>query len=248
MKPYLSVIIAAYNEEDNLRRGSLTLVVEYLKSQKFAWEVIVVNDGSSDDTQSLLNQFAKNNPGVQIVDNPHMGKAASVITGALKGSGEVILFTDMDQATPMSELDKFLPKFKEKYDIVIGSRADRQGAPMFRQILARGQVIMRALILRLPFKDTQCGFKAFSHTAAQKIFTIMHELNPPKVITGPAVNPGFDVELLYLGRKLGFNIAEIPVAWRYQESRRVSFVKDTISGLTGLLLVRWRSLTHTYGL
>ena len=248
IKPYLSVFISAYNEEDNLQRGSLTLVLDYLRRQKFTWEVIVVNDGSSDNTLNLLHQFAKSHSEIQIVDNPHMGKAAGIISGALKAAGKIILFTDMDQATPISELDKFLPKFKENYDIVIGSRADREGAPIFRQILAVGQVIMRALILRLPYKDTQCGFKAFSQASAQKIFTIMHKLNPPKVIEGPAVNPGFDVELLYLGRKLGFRIAEVPVSWRYQESRRVSFVKDALAGLQGLFLVRFRSLTNVYSL
>lgn len=247
MKPYLSVIISAYNEEDNLARGSVELVTDYLKKQKYSWEIVIVNDGSTDNTINLLKDFAKEHKQVRIVDNPHMGKAAGIISGAMNASGEIILFTDMDQATPIAETAKILDNLKNGYDIVIGSRANREGAPLFRQILAGGMITLRALILRLPFKDTQCGFKAFSAEAAKKIFTIMHKLNPPQVITGPAVNPGFDVELLYLGRKLGFKIAEIPVAWRYQESRRVSFVKDAIAGLQGLLIVRYRSLTGKYG-
>lgn len=246
MNPYLSVIIPAYNEEDNFHRGSLNVVVDYLKEKDFSWEIILVNDGSTDDTPKLLNQFALGKSEVRYINNSHMGKAATVITGALAARGEIILFTDMDQATPIAELDKFLPKFKEGCDIVIGSRANREGAPVFRQILARGQVLMRALILRLPFRDTQCGFKAFTHASAKKIFTLMQQINPPQIITGPAVTPGFDVELLYLGRKFGFRIAEVPVSWRYQETRRVSFAKDMIAGLRGLFLVRLRSLTNAY--
>lgn len=247
MKPYLSVIITAYNESDNLMRGSLTLVADYLSRQKFTSEIILVNDGSSDDTLKLLFDFAKRHKYARVIDNPHMGKAAGIISGALVATGEIILFTDMDQATPIAEFDKLMPYLKT-HQIVIGSRSGRKGAPLFRQTLAYGMILLRTLILRLPFKDTQCGFKAFSREPAKKIFTIMHKLNPPEVVVGPAVNPGFDVELLYLGRKLGYKIAEVPVSWRYQESRRVSFVKDAISGFHGLLLVRWRSLTNAYHL
>ncbi len=247
MKPFLSVIISAYNEEDNLHRGSLGLVTDYLKKQKYSWEIVVVNDGSTDRTINMLNEFAREHKNVRIVDNPHMGKAAGVISGAMNATGEIILFTDMDQATPMAETAKILEKINSGFDIVIGSRANREGAPLFRQVLAGGMIVLRAAILRLPFKDTQCGFKAFSKDSAAKIFSIMHKLNPPQVIVGPAVNPGFDVELLYIGRKLGFKIAEVPVTWRYQESRRVSFVKDAVAGITGLLVVRMRSLTNKYG-
>ncbi len=247
MKTYLSVIIPAFNEEDNFKRGSLSLVVDYLKEQHYSWEIILVNDGSTDGTLELLQKFVAKNKNVKLINNPHMGKAATVISGALAAEGEVVLFSDMDQATPIGELEKLLPQFEKGFDLVIGSRANREGAPMFRQILAYSNVFLRALILGLPFKDTQCGFKAFSSSAAKKIFTIMHKLNPPQVITGPAVNPGFDVELLYIGRKLGYKISEIPVSWRYQESRRVSFAKDALAGLHGLLIVRYRSLTSKYG-
>ncbi len=240
----ISIVISAYNEEDNLSRGSLKLVLDYLRDQNYSWEVLVINDGSTDDTVKLLEAYTD----ITLINNKHMGKAAGVITGALAAKGDIILFTDMDQATPISELDKFFPKFKNGYQIVIGSRPGRPGAPLFRQILATGMVVLRTLILRLPFHDTQCGFKAFSKEAAQKIFKEMLRLNPPQEITGPAVNPGFDVELLYLGRKFGFKIAEVSVSWRYQESRRVSFVKDAFAGIWGLILVRYRSLINAYKL
>ena len=243
MKPYLSVIIPAYDEEDNLRRGSLDVALEYLKKQKYSWEIIAVNDGSSDATLSLLQKYP-----IRIIDNPHQGKAATVITGALAAAGDIILFTDMDQATPISELDKFIPLFKFGTDIAIGSRSGRPNAPVFRKILAFGMIIMRTLILRLPFWDTQCGFKVFTKLAARKIFAVMNKVHVPGVVSGPAVNPGFDLEMLYLGRKLGYKITEVPVSWRHQETRRVSFVRDAIAGVTELFLVRWRALTNAYAL
>lgn len=242
-KPYLSVIVPAYNEEDNLHRGSLDVALDYLGRQKFSWEVIVVNDGSTDKTGALL----KNYP-VKVINNPHQGKAATIIIGALAASGEIILFTDMDQATPISEFEKFLPLLKSGHDIVIASRSGRPNAPIFRKILALGMVVLRTLILRLPFRDTQCGFKAFTNSAARQIFAIMNRVHPPVVVSGPAVNPGFDLEMLYLGRKLRFKIAEVPVSWRHQETRRVSFVRDAIAGVTELFLVRWRALTNAYAL
>lgn len=244
--PYLSVVVTSYNEEDNLRRGSLRLMWDYLSDQTYDWELILVNDGSTDNTLQLLHTFAANKKNIRVIDNVHMGKAAGIISGALAGSGKIILFTDMDQATPITEFDKFLPKFDDDFDIVIGSRSGRPNAPLFRQILAYGNIFLRTLIVNIPVKDSQCGFKAFANGSAKRIFTIMNEIHPPVPITGPAVDPGFDVEMLYLGRKLGYKIAEVPVSWRHQESRRVSFVKDAIAGLKGLLIVRYRALTHAY--
>jgi dolichyl-phosphate beta-glucosyltransferase len=246
--PYLSVIVPAYNEADNFKRGTLSEITNFLKSQPFTWELLLVNDGSTDETSKLLHQFAAKHPRVKVIDNPHQGKAATIITGSRQASGQIILFSDMDQATPISELTKFLPKFSEGYDVVIGSRVNRQGAPLFRQILAFGMVALRTILLRLPYRDTQCGFKAFTKAASDQIFSLITTVHPIKTVTGPAVNPGFDVEMLYLGRKLGLRIAEIPVDWHHQESKRVSFMRDAIAGIQELFLVRYRSLTNAYNL
>ncbi len=248
MKPFLSIIVSAYNESENISRGCLEQMWNYLNKQKYSWELIIVNDGSSDNTSDLLHQFSSGKPGIKIIDNTHQGKASGILTAGLAAAGEIILFTDMDQATPISEVTKLLEKINNKYDIAIGSRSGRKGAPLFRQILAYGNIILRTLILRLPYLDTQCGFKAMRFSAAQKIFSAMRRLRPVVTIDGPAVDPGFDVELLYLGRKLGYKICEVPVVWHHQETRRVRFFYDMISGIKGLLLVRWRSLTNAYDL
>lgn len=245
-KPKLSVIISAYNEEDNLKRGALDSMLAFLKTMEVSWEVVLVNDGSTDKTSALLHKLEK--PNIRVIDNPHQGKALGVITGGLSANGEIVLFTDMDQATPITEINKLLEKLSSGYDIAIGSRSGRKGAPMFRQILAYGMVILRTLILNLPYRDTQCGFKMLKSEAAKKIFTKMKSLRTTRTIEGPAVDPGFDVELLYLARKLGYKISEVPVIWNYQESRRVRFFYDMISGVHGLLLVRFRSITNAYKL
>lgn len=247
-KFFLSVVVPAYNEAPNFSRGTLQSIVDYLTSQKYSWELLVVNDGSTDNTLSLLHKFAAANSHVVIVDSPHMGKAATIMAGAKSSHGDYIIFSDMDQATPISESQKLISHLESGYSVVIGSRQNREGAPLFRQVLAYGMIILRTLLLRLPYKDTQCGFKGFSREAAKRIFSIMEVIHPPHAISGPAVNPGFDVELLYLGRKLGFKIAEVPVIWHHIASNRVRFFKDAVSGVTELLLVRWRSLTNAYKL
>jgi len=125
MKPFLTVVIPAYNEEINLRRGVLDSVYDYLKEKKFSWEVIVVDDGSRDKTVRLAERFAGNHPGFSVKSEPHRGKAGAIMAGAEVAKGEYILFTDMDQSTPIDQFDKFIPKFEEGYDIVIGSRKGR---------------------------------------------------------------------------------------------------------------------------
>lgn len=244
MTPFLSIIIPAYNESENILRGTLKEMLEYVEKQKYSWEVIIVNDGSLDNTITLLKQYSN----IKVIDNSHQGKASAVLTGGMAASGEIILFTDLDQATPVSELPKLLDKLSNGYDIAIGSRSNRKGAPLFRYILAYGNVILRTVILRLPFRDTQCGFKAIKSVPAKRIFSTMRKLRPVVTIDGPAVDPGFDVELLYLGRKWGYKIAEVPVVWHHQETRRVRFFYDMISGIKGLLTVRWRSLINVYNL
>ncbi len=248
MKPYLSIIIPAYNESENIGRGCLSQMCDYLANQKYSWEMIFVNDGSSDDTSNLLHQFSSRKPNIKIIDNTHQGKASGVLTGALAAEGEVILFTDLDQATPIFELPKLLEKINNGFDIAIASRSNRKGAPLFRYILAYGNIILRTIVLRLPYSDTQCGFKAIKSAPAKKIFTMMRKLRPIVITDGPAVDSGFDVELLYLGRKWGYKICEVPVIWHHQETRRVRFFYDMISGIKGLLTVRWRSLTNAYNL
>jgi dolichyl-phosphate beta-glucosyltransferase len=242
----LSVVIPAYNEEANIQNGCLEEVWRYLTKQKYDWEVVVVDDASIDNTLNLCREFAKNHKGINILEEPHRGKGGSVIAGMLKTTGDIVLFTDMDQATPIDEFEKFTPKFKEGYDVVIGSRTGRKGAPLMRKLMAYGFSLLRTIILRLPYKDTQCGFKAFKKEASSKIFSKMKIFSEKSKAKGAAVSAGFDLEVLYLARKLGFKVAEVPVNWYHKETERINPIKDSFEGLRDLLKVRINALGGKY--
>lgn len=244
---YLTVVIPCYNEEKNIRLGALEKVVSYLIRKKFAWEVILVDDGSIDESRKLIKEFIKEYNECRLVHRNHQGKAGAVITGVLEANGKIILFTDLDQATPIDQLEKILPWFEKGYDLVIGSRnTDREGAPIFRRAMAFGFILLRNIILNLGISDTQCGFKAFTKKAAYKIFPRLKLYNIKKIVHGSTVTAGFDVELLYLAKILGFKIAEVPVEWHYQETRHVNPLKESITGLIDLLKIRWYTIKGEY--
>jgi dolichyl-phosphate beta-glucosyltransferase len=258
----LSVVIPAYNEETNIRLGVLEKVSRYLARQSYAWDAIIVDDGSTDATPKLLDDFVKDNSGLpagplrrieasrqgfSVIHNPHQGKAATVISGMTAARGAIVLFTDLDQATPIHELAHVLPWFEKGYDVVIGSRnGSRQGAPFTRRIMARGFMTIRGIILGLHgIVDTQCGFKAFRNGVAKDIFHRLKLYGDRHTVSGSMVTAGFDIEVLFLARNLGYKIKEVPVEWHYVETRRVSPVIDSIQGLTDILKIRvnaWRGL------
>lgn len=248
-KMYLSVILPAYNEVKNLRRGVLSSVYDFLKSKKFSWEVLIVDDGSSDETVKICREFASSHSGFRVYKEPHRGKGGTVISGMLKGKGDIILFSDMDQSTPIDQIEKFLPKFRKGYDIVIGSRSGRPGQSYVRKLMAYGWAFARTIVLRLPYKDTQCGFKAFKKEAAQNIFKRMQVYSDKKLVRGAAVDAGFDLEVLYIARKLKLKVAEIPVEWyEYGERKEVSPIKDSWDGVKDLLRVRINAFLGKYNI
>lgn len=246
--PYLSVVIPAYNEEVNIRLGSLDKVLRYLEKVAFSWEVLIVNDGSTDATPQLLDEYAKGNKAVTIIHNPHQGKAGTVITGMLAARGNIVLFSDLDQATPIREMEKMLPWFLKGSDVVIGSRSGkREGAPLTRIIMARGFMMLRSVILGLEgIVDTQCGFKAFRRQVARDIFGRLKLYGTRHEVSGSMVTAGFDIEMLFLARKLGYHIKEVPVEWHYVETRRVSPLKDSLQGLMDIIRIRANALRGAY--
>lgn len=241
----LSVVIPAYNEESNIKKGALSSVSDYLQKGNWDYEVIIVDDGSSDGSVDLIKKYILKNKNFKLIQNSHGGKANAVMTGMLNSSGEVVLFTDMDQATPINQIEKFIPKFAT-CDIVIGSRQGRKGAPILRKLSAWGFSLLRGLILDLPFKDTQCGFKAFNRVSVNKILPKIKSEWGIVHFSGGAVNAGFDVELLYLAKKYGFRIAEVPVEWKYVDTERVQVVKDALAAIYDMLRIRWNDLRGKY--
>lgn len=244
---YLSVVLPAYNEEHNLRTGILDSVYDYLKSQKYSWEILFVDDGSTDDTTKIADVFSAKHRNFTILHEPHRGKGGTVIAGMLKAKGKIILFTDTDQATPIDQIEKVLSKFEKGYEVVIGSRSGREGAPLIRKTMAVGFSILRRMILGLPFKDTQCGFKAFTGEAAREIFKRLKVFKEGNATKGASVSAGFDLEILYIARKLKYKIAEVSVDWHHKEGTKVDPIKDSLEGFRDLIMVRINALSGKYG-
>jgi glycosyltransferase involved in cell wall biosynthesis len=249
-EPYLSVVIPAYNEETNLRAGALQKVARYLDQQAYTYEVLVVDDGSDDTTAALVEAFAGRHPRFRLLRNPHQGKAHTVISGVLASEGQFVLFTDMDQATPIGEVAALLPWLEQGYDVVFGSRGSlRRGAPWWRKLMSQALIVLRGLIVNLPgVADTQCGFKAFRREAARHIFRHMRLYAPgsEREVRGSVVAAGFDVETLFLARKLKYRLKEVPVAWDYARTRRVSFWRDSLRGFRDLARIRLNDLLGRY--
>lgn len=238
---YLTVVIPSYNEMGNLRKGILSKVQKYLDKQNFNYEVIIVDDGSTDGSLEFVKKFANEEKEFNVIQNSHSGKAGAVTTGMLAAHGDYVLFTDMDQATPIEELEKLLPYTKKGFDIVIGSRSsNRAGAPITRKIMAKGMMVLRSTIVGLgEIRDTQCGFKLFTKDAAQDIFRkVKDKHNGFKIIHGSSVTAGFDIEVLFIAKNSGYKIKEVPVDWLYVETRRVSPLKDSVEGFFELFKIR----------
>ncbi len=246
---FLSVVIPCFDEMANLQKGVLDKVVHVLDKKNFLYEIIIVDDGSQDGSDQFIQKTAKEYPQIKLIKNNHLGKAGAVTTGVLKAEGEYILFTDMDQATPIEEIDKLLPYFQEGFDIVIGSRnRNRKGSPLIRLFVSRANVILRKLIVGLPnITDTQCGFKMFRHQTAQQIFSKVYSLHHGfQKISGSSVTSGFDVELLLIAQKKKYKIKEVRVAWLYVETKRVNPVKDSIDGVKELLTIKRNDMKGLY--
>lgn len=247
-QPNVSIVIPAYNEETNIRLGALEKVARYVDERQENFEVIIVNDGSTDKTHALVSDFIRKNPKFRVIDNPHQGKAATVITGVLNAKSDIVLFTDLDQATPIREIEKVLPWFERGYDVVIGSRrGQREGAPFFRRLMALGFMLLRTIILGLRgISDTQCGFKAFRKGVAQNIFQRLSLYGRKRIASGAMVSAGFDVEMLFLAKRMGYKIKEVPVEWHYVETRRVNLLKDSWEGFLDIIEIRIQAWKGAY--
>jgi glycosyltransferase involved in cell wall biosynthesis len=235
-----SIVIPAYNEGSRLA-ATLEKVLAYVHAQGWNAEVIVVNDGSRDNTASLVREFAEKNPMVRLVENPgNRGKGYSVRNGILNARAEVVLFSDADLSSPIEEMPKLLAALSGGADIAIGSRWLRAELQTKRQSLHRqlfGRVfnLLLRIILGLQFTDTQCGFKAFTRRAAQTILPLQR-----------IERWGFDPEILFLARKFGFRVEEVPVLWGHSGDTRIHPVLDGARMFQEMLRIRWYDLAGKY--
>jgi dolichyl-phosphate beta-glucosyltransferase len=234
----------------NLQKGVLDRVIRFLKKKNYVFEVIVSDDGSKDGSIAFVEKFIKENPQVHLLKNKHLGKAGAVTKGVLAAKGKYIIFLDMDQATPIEELDALFPYVADKgYDIAIGSRTHgNMGYPFSRRVLHDGMIYVRKIIVGMyDIYDTQCGFKLFTRDSAHTLFSKLDTLhNGFSSISGSAVKAGFDVELLFLAKKMHYKIKEVPVHWLFVETRRVNGVKDAIDAIIYLLQIRYNQIKGKY--
>lgn len=245
----LSIVVPAYNEEPRLA-ATLQDILNYRQHEGIAAEIIVVDDGSTDNTAAVAEGFAISNRDVLVIRNPHQGKAYTVRTGMLAARGDVALFTDADGATPIAEANKLVQALRSGYDVAIGSRegsgASRQGEPWHRHVMGRVfNWIVRTLALP-GINDTQCGFKAFSNPVSRDLFGHMQLYGSPSGSVQGALLTGFDVELLFMARKWGYRIIEVPINWRFGQRSKVNPVKDSWRNLCDVLRVRWNDWRGQY--
>jgi glycosyltransferase involved in cell wall biosynthesis len=213
----LSVIIPSFNEAANLEAGVLDEVAAYLDSQGFSWEVIIVDDESTDNSLALCKQFAAGHSNFRVIQAPHGGKPHALYVGLVEAESRLVLFTDMDQSTPIHELEKLKAWFEHGFDVVIGSRGNqRAGFSPIRQITSWGFRNLRRMILLSEIMDTQCGFKMLKTEVAREIFPKLSFLKSKKEQSGWMVS-AYDVELLYLARLSGYRIKEVEVAWSHND-------------------------------
>ncbi len=237
----LSVVVPAYNEESRI---TVTLIrtLDYLRTHQPSFEVIVVDDGSRDETVSVVEDLARTEPLLRAMRLPeNRGKGAAVRTGVLASKGRYVLFMDADLATPIEEVDKLLRHARGGADVVIGSRGlaasdIRQRQPLPRELMGRTfNVIVRTLLLG-GFRDTQCGFKLFTRAAADDLFS-------RQTLDGFA----FDVEVLLLAKERGYDVREVPVVWYHAPNSKVSPVTDAARMFGDLLRLRARRIAERVG-
>jgi len=213
----ISIVIPCYNEANNLKRGVLQEVYDYLSTQKYEWEVLICNDQSTDDSLEILKTLVKKYKNFRIIDLPHGGKPAAVWGGIQQAKNPLVLFTDMDQSTPISEISKLIPH-SEKFDVVIGSRGlVREGNSLLRRIGGPVFLFIRRMVMLHNIIDTQCGFKMFKTDVAKKLFPELQFFKDTSDKKGWRVS-AFDVELLFMAQKWGYKIKEVIVDWKNEDT------------------------------
>ena len=240
--PRYSIVIPAYNERLRII-ATLDAVVASVRRNHWDAEVIVVNDGSSDETAELVRDFAIDALEVRLMENPsNRGKGYSVRNGLVHAQGDIVMFTDADLSAPIDEAERLFAAVEEDgADIAIGSRwlaSSRQThrQPLYRQFFGRCFNALTRMVMRLPYADTQCGFKAFTRDAAQTVFQLQ-----------TIERWGFDPEILFIARKRRFKVKEVPVSWAHDARTRISYLRDGLQMLKELAIVRWNALTGRYG-
>jgi dolichyl-phosphate beta-glucosyltransferase len=246
-RPRLSIVVPAYNEERRLP-PTLQTLLDPAQVPCADYELIVVDDGSRDQTASLVRAAQAGEGRLRLIENPHSGKAYTVRTGVLAASGQYCLHADVDLSTPPCEFSKLVDALDGGADIAIGVRAGRPGAPWYRLVMSNSWRWLVSLLGLGGFSDTQCGFKAFRTGVAQEVFhrTLLYN-SPARSLANPSVTAAADVEVLYIARRLGYRIAEVPVAWTHAEDTKIRPLGDSVHAFSDLVKIRLNAARGLYG-
>lgn len=241
-----SVVIPTYNEQKRIEK-TVNAIWRFLGEKDHSFEIIVSDDGSNDGTCEVVKKLRPKFHNLILLENKHSGKGMTLITGMKAAKGEIVLFTDADLATPITEFEKFLPKFGAGNDVVIGSRGfKREKAPPLRLIMSWVFNFFVRLFLPLNFSDTNCGFKAFKKKALEKILPRLKLYTSQKEIKGSRVSASFDLELLFIAKKQKFKIAEVPVLWHHQASKAVRPITESLLAFLDILKIRFYDFLGVY--
>jgi dolichyl-phosphate beta-glucosyltransferase len=236
--PFLSIILPAHNEEQRLP-PSLEIVDQFLRGQPYTSEVIVVENGSTDRTYEAACRFQKRMPALRVLRENGRGKGLAVRRGMIEAAGEYRIFCDVDFSMPVEQIAQFIPPALPQMDVAIASReakgAVRYNEPELRHFIGRGfNTLVRWMALP-GLQDTQCGFKCFRGDIASRIF-------PLQTINGWT----FDVEVLFIARKMGYSIVEVPIPWYYNADSKVRVLKDSLHMFTDLIDIRIKASRGQY--
>jgi len=234
---FISIVIPVYNEEKRIHLF-LPRVIEFLRKKDFSYEMVIVDDGSSDRTVALVEEMlAQNLPGTYTIIrlSKNAGKGAAIRKGMLEAKGEHIFFLDADGSTSIEEIGRFIPHFADEIDIYIAQRTLKQKAPFKRKFFGYGYILLANFLLRLGVSDITCGFKCYRKRCVQAIFS-RQRLN----------NWSFDAENIFVARKYGYRIKEITVAWEHTPGSKVRVLKNVIVCGLDLLRIKVNDLKGLY--
>ncbi len=245
-QPVLSIIVPAYNEEKRLP-VTLERLSHFIRDCGLSTELIVVDDGSKDNTREIVRTAMAQYHNLRLIENPHSGKAYTVRTGLLQARGLYALHADADLSTPPNEFLKLVHALESGNDVAIGSRSGRPGAPWYRLLMSATWRILVSLVVVRGFRDTQCGFKAYRTKVAQHILqhTLLYN-TPAQSLTTASVAAASDVEMLYIGRKLGYKITEVQLEWLHHDESKIRPMQDSMNAFGELMRIRWFALTGAY--
>lgn len=249
MPPLVTVLIPNYNEIENVKRGVLATIANFLKKQPYQSEVLISDDGSTDSSILVIKEFIAKHKNFRLLYNRHAGKPYALRAGIAEARGQYVLLTDMDQSTPIGELTKLIPWTAKGYQVVIGSRgAKRQDTTPIRQLASIIFLIVRRMILLREIKDTQCGFKLIEANLARQIFARMRLFGRVNNAVGWKVT-AYDVELLHVAKKLGAKIKEVSVIWKNEDAslgKSRNFIKESLEMLFEIMRVRANDVLGKY--